>query len=70
MRGGCCLRLGCPSQGSLLLARVAQSHVPLEGVILSIPQKGSLHFMSVKWECSHNYVLRAETSGEATILLG
>lgn len=62
---------GLPEPGlSTTGSSVAQSHVPLQGVILSIPQKGSLHFMSVKWECSHNYVLRAETSGEATILLG
>ena len=49
---------------------VAQSHAPWEGIILSIPRKGRLHCMSVKWECGHNGVLRAGTSGEATILLG
>lgn len=41
VRGGCCLRLGCPSQGSLLLAPVWLSHTyPCRGLFWVFLKKG------------------------------
>lgn len=59
---------GLPGPGLYVAGySVAQSHIPC-GIEYSSEREPS--FMSVKWECSHNYVLGAGTSGEATILLG
>lgn len=59
------------AQGFALLSgsSVARSRGTL-GDYFEYSSKWEPHRMSLKWECSHNYVLRAGTSGEATILFG